>query len=312
MGKAIIIVSIYLFFYSCLLHAEETQVTGHTINAMDKKITEWIGIAPEVENTFTYSNGEYIWKDAKGDNTGSGIYTEPTNASLQGASDLLEFRVTFDNNYVYFLIKCSTPGEWWAPYRIIGIDTNGEYGSTSGSPTLAQGNPYDINSYNGTYTEIKASPSLSCEYVIAISSTYKGRIWDDKGKLIAKRDGEETDTKGFQIADPMWSIVEAAVPISIIGNPSGQTWRFIVGTSSQDNDFAREVFKETEEWHGGGGEGKTGETGHDPDIYDLAGTDKKTQETELSGYNPKGEPGEATAYATISKSYLTVKFAEEK
>lgn len=292
--------------------SQETTVTGHSIDAMDKRITDWIGKPPDVENSSVYSNGEYIWRDAKGDATGAGAYTPPTNATFQNATDLLEFRVTFDDKNVYFLIKCTTPNEWWAPYRIIGIDKDGAYGSLHGTNVLAEGNPYEINSYSGAYSELKVSPQLACEYIIAISSSYKGRIWDDKGKLVAKRDAEANDTPGFQIADPMWSLVEVAVPISIIGNPQGQEWRFIVGTGTQDNDYAREIYKEADEWHGGGGEGKSGETGPDPDVYDLAGSDKETQEKELSGYNPKGEPGETIAYATIYKSYLTVKFAERK
>lgn len=299
---------ILLFCIPCI-SAEETSITGHSINAMDKRITDWIGTPPEKENTYIYSNGEYIWKDAKGDDTGAGGYTPPLNEAPQNATDLLEFRVTYDNENVYFLITCSTPGEWWAPYRVIGIDKDGSSGSLHGSSVLAQGNPFEVNSYSGTYAELKVAPQLACEYVVVISSTYKGRIWNDQGKLIAKRDAESSDTKGFHISDPMWTMVEVAVPISIIGDPAGQTWRFIVGIGTQDNDYAREVYKERNEWHGGGGEGKSGESGPDPDIYDLAGAPQKTQEEELSKYNPRGEPGDTTAYATIYKSYLTVKFA---
>ena len=285
------------------------EVTGHPVNVMDKRITDWIGTPPEKENSYNYSNGEYIWKDAKGDNTGAGLYTPPLNQDLQGAADLLEFRVTYDSENIYFFITCSTPNEWWAPYRIIGIDTDGASGGSGGSSVLAQGNPFDINSYSGTYAELKVSPVLACEYVIAVSSTYKGRIWDKDGKLIAKHDAEDNDTKGFQIADPMWPMIEIAVPIKIIGDPAGRAWRFIVAATIQDNDFAREIYRERGEWHGGGGEGKSGQTGPDPDIYDLAGADKETQEKELAGYKPRGEPGDTTAYAVIYKSYLTVKFA---
>lgn len=312
MQKFILALIVLALAQQCRALAEETSVTGHPIDAADKRLTDWIGIAPEIENTSVYSNGEFIYKDAKGDDTGAGAYTPPTSASLQNAADLLEFRVTFDEKNVYFLIKCTTPGEWWAPYRIIGIDKDGALGGLAGATVLAEGNPYDVNSYNGTYAELKVMPHLACEYVIAISSTYKGRIWDDKGKLAAKRDAEPNDTPGFQIGDPMWPIVEVAVPINIIGNPAGQTWRFIIGMGTQDKDYAREVFKEAEEWHGGGGEGKSGETGPDPDIYDLAGADKKTQEQELASYKSTGEPGETTAYVTINKSFLTVKFAERK
>lgn len=309
MKKIIFLITIAIASYCTpCTAAQETAVTGHTVNAMDKRITDWIGNPPELENTYVYSNGEYIWRDAKGDDAGSGKYTPPTNPALQNAGDLLEFRVTFDKENVYFLIRCTTPGEWWAPYRIIGIDKDG---TLHGTTVLAQGNPYEVNSYNGTYAELKVMPQLACEYVIAISSTYKGRIWDHTGKLVAKRDAEANDTPGFHVADAMWPIVEAAVPIKIIGDPSGQTWRFIVGICTQDNDCAREVYKEAEEWHGGGGEGKAGESGPDPDIYDLAGADKKTQEEELASYRPQGEPGDTTSYATIYKSYLTVRFAEK-
>lgn len=309
--KKIILLLIVIGISQKTLAQQEIAVTGHSIDATDKRITDWIGIPPETENTAVYSNGEYIWRDAKGDDTGAGAYTPPKNPSLQNATDLLEFRVTFDDKNVYFLIKCSTPNEWWVPYRIIGCDKDGASGSLNGTTVLAEGNPYEVNSYKGTYAELKVSPPLACEYVIAIASTYKGRIWNDKGKLVAKRDAEANDTPGFQIADPMWSIIEVAVPVSIIGNPAGQEWRFIVGIGTQDNEYAREVYKEFEEWHGGGGEGKSGETGSDPDVYDLAGADKKTQEQELSSYNPRGEPGDTTSYATIYKSYLAVKFAEK-
>ncbi len=304
------ILFITLVFISLIFNvfAEEKYVTGHKVNVMDKRITDWLGEAPKKDNTGVISNGEYIWKDAAGDDTGNGKYEPPTHKDLQRATDLLEFRVTHDNKNVYFLIRCSTPNIWWAPYRIIAIDKDGAQGGKKGSVVLAQGNPYEINNYNGTYAELRTSPDLACEYVIALSSTYKGRIWNSQGKLIAKRDGEPTDTKGFDIADPMWPILEIAVPKKIIGDPSGQTWRFIVAIGTQDNDFAREVFAKVSEWHGGGGEGKSGETGPDPDVYDLASPNQLIQEKELGSYKQHGEPGETSAYVTISKSYLTVKF----
>ena len=169
----------FLFIYLFILAGPSSpaadnggKATGHPVNAMDKRITDWIGTPPEKENCSCYSNGEYIWKDASGDNTGAGLYTPPLNKDLQGATDLLEFRVTYDSENVYFLITCSTPSEWWAPYRIIGIDTDGAYGGSGGSSVLAQGNPFDINSYSGTYAELKVSPMLACEYVISVNSTY--------------------------------------------------------------------------------------------------------------------------------------------
>lgn len=295
---------------SLIYGAQENYVTGHKVDPMDKRITDWIGVVPEKENTEVYSNGEYIWKDAKGDNTGNGKYTSPQSKDVAKGDDLLEFRVTYDDKNVYFLIRTSTPNEWWAPYRIIGIDKDGARLGKQGNVVLAQGNPNEINSYNGTYIELRTDPKLACDYVIAVSSSYKGRIWDSNGRLVAKRDAEDNDTKGFDIADPLWSIVEVAVPIKLLGDPAGETWRFIVATCTQDQDFAREVYEEVSEWHGGGGEGKAGETGPDPDAYDLASPSKEIQEKELGSYKASGEPGDSGAFATIEKSYLTVRFAD--
>ncbi|MFH1779508.1 MAG: glycoside hydrolase family 2 TIM barrel-domain containing protein, partial [Candidatus Omnitrophota bacterium] len=67
-------------------------IKGHSI-AVDKSLRDWTGTPPEEENTATVSQGEYIWKDAEGDDTGDGDYTYPTNKALKKGADLREFRV---------------------------------------------------------------------------------------------------------------------------------------------------------------------------------------------------------------------------
>lgn len=285
-------------------------VKGHTI-AVDKSFRDWKGTAPGQENTATVSEGEYIWKDAADDDTGNGWYQYPTHKALKKGCDLKEFRITFDKENLYFLIKCDRPGEFWAPYRIIGIDTDGAKGGKNGMQVLTQGAPEDLTSDSGCYGEIKVSPELACDYVIGIFNSFKGRIWDAKGKLLARKEGSKTDdTAGFKVDDVSWSAVEVAIPWSILGGfPAGQTWRFVVGIGQQDKDIFREIEKEVSEWHGGGGE-HSDDFGPDPDVFDLASPDKKTQEFELRSYNAEGETGDPASFATINRSYLTVTFAE--
>ena len=282
--------------------------SGHSIK-VDGSIGDWVGIAPTTPNTSTISKGEYIWKDAEGDDTGNGRYIYPTNSAFRRAADLEEFRVTWDSRNVYFLIKCSRPGDWWVPYRLIAIDKDGARRGKKGAQVLAQGDIDLLGPDSGTFGELKVEPELACEYVIAISNTFRGRVWNAAGKLVAKTDGKRTDTAGFLIKDSNWSAIEVAIPQRIIGDPSGKTWRFIVATGLEDHGFLREVFRDPTEWHGGGGEDAGAEDGVDPDVYDLASPDIETQEAELSSYKSLAPAGDTSAFATIKKSYLSVTFS---
>src|SRR3989338_7743170 len=92
--------------------AGKVPLIGHSI-AVDKNLKDWVGTAPEEENSATINNGEYIWKDAKGDDTGNGHYTYPTHKALTKGGDLREFRVTWDDDNLYLMIKCDRPGDFW-------------------------------------------------------------------------------------------------------------------------------------------------------------------------------------------------------
>ena len=301
MGKLALFLAIGLVF-SASCYAEDA-LAGHTI-AVDKNIQDWTGVAPEQENTGVISNGEYIWKDAAGDDTGNGKYTYPLDKALKKGADLKEFRVTYDKDNLYFLIKTDRPGDWWTGYKIIGIHKEG---ATGGSEVLAQGDADEMNFDSGTYANLKVAPALACQYVVAISSTYKGRIYDEKGKMVVRKEAQPDDTPGFKVDDFNWNAVEVAVPLKLIGgSPAGQTWKFIVAAGQQDNDLARRVEPEASQYHGGGGI----ENQENPNVYDLAGSDKATQEKELGSFDANAKEGDPKGFATVDKSALTVTFAK--
>jgi hypothetical protein len=289
--------------------AAKIPIKGKTIK-VDKSIREWADIDVKEEGVAIITEGEYVFLDHKGDDTGDGNYTYPTNKALRKGADLREFRVTWDKNNLYFLIKTDRPGDWWAPYRLIGIDIDGAKGGKEDMTVLAQGDIDELSSDAGSYGEVRVSENLACEYVVGISSTYKGRLWDKKGKLIAWRDGQPSDTKGFKVDDANWYAVEVAIPLDLIGgSPAGKTYRFIVGVGQQDYDHLREIEEVESEWHGGGGE-TSDEDGVDPDFYDLAAWSTDVQEKELSSYDENGNPGDEEAFAVIKDSYLEVTFAK--
>lgn len=299
-----------LFLLCSPADAGETYGTlsGHSIT-VDGSVSDWVGIAPTKPDTGTINKGEFIWEDALGDDTGNGRYTYPKNPAMTRAADLKEFRVTWDSRNVYFLIKTTMPGEWWAPYRVIAIDTDGAGGGRKGMRVIQQGDIDTMDSDSGTFGELRVSSSLAADYVIVISGTYRGMIWDAKGKLVAKTSGEKTDTPGFKIKDSNVATIEIQVPHKIIGSPQGRIWRFIVATGIEDHGHAREIYREAEEWHGGGGEDTVAEDGVDPDFYDLASPDQNTQEIELAGYGANAPAGESRSFTEIKKSYLEIKFS---
>lgn len=286
------------------LTAEEAgkiPVTGHSV-AVDKNVRDWPGIAPVLDNSAAVSNGEYIWKDAAGDDLGNGNYTYPQDKALKKGADLKEVRITFDKDNLYLLIKTDRPGDWWTGFKVIGIRKEGAAG---GSEVLAQGDKEEYNFDSGTFANLKVAPALACQYVVALSSTYKGRIYDEKGKMIARREAQQDDTPGFQIDDFNWNAIEVAIPLKLIGgNPAGQTWKFIVATGQQDNDVARRIEAQESQYHGGGG----AENNENPNVYDLAGADKATQERELGSFVPGAQEDDPKGFATIDKSFLTVTF----
>ncbi len=295
--------------------AGNIALSGHKIE-VDKSLFDWKGILPDEENSAAVNNGEYIWRDASGDDTGNGRYTYPLDRQLRKGADLKEFRITFDEDNLYFFIKTNRPGDWWVPYRIVGIDTDGASGGKGGTEVLAQGDMDDYSFDSGTFAELKVAPELACEYVVAVSSTYKGRIWDASQagacKLVALRDDSPDDTPGFRIADMNWNTLEVAIPWSLIGGrPENKAYRFIVAVGQQDYDVAREIEEVANEWHGGGGESSEA-NGVDPDVFDLAGADKATQERELGSFKMSASPGDTQGFATIDRSYLTVNFGPKQ
>ncbi|MFH1369219.1 MAG: sugar-binding domain-containing protein [Elusimicrobiota bacterium] len=279
---------------------------GHSVK-VDKSVLDWIGSAKRKPNTSVIDKGEFIWTDMTGDDSGPGNYTYPLSPSFKACADIKEVRITCDKRCLYFLIKAVRPGDWWAPYRIIGIHKEGS--NEPATETLAEGGLDQVSPDGGCYGEIRVAPELACQYIIGVAGTYKGRVWNAKGELVAKKESSPSDTPEFMVDDENWENIEIAVPYSVIGNPAGQTWKFIIGMGTQDGEMLREMADIPSEWNGGGGEGEAGNVaGADPDIYDLAGSDFKGQSADLSGYDPQGKPGNDKAFSVIKNSFIEVTF----
>lgn len=290
----------------------EDALTGKTIHINDKSTAEWTGVPPTADNQSVYSEGEFVWRDAGDDDKGNGSYQYPQDPSLDRSADIQEFRVAFDRENLYLLITIRKPNEWWVPYRVVGIRT--DQAADGLSPVFPQGAIETLNTYEGTYGEIKVAPELAPHFVLGISGTFKGRLWDRTGKLIAKCDGPDTgnDTPGFKIATVDWAQTQIAIPWQILGvpPPQGKSWKFVVGAGCQDYDRMREVDIEPSQWHGGGGEGRFNDDGPDPDVFDLVGASLAEQQEDLGNYTTGNNSPDH--YSVIKKSFVEVKFGKLK
>ncbi len=73
------------------------EVISTGIRSIDGDPSDWNGIPPLDNNTWTISNDEWIWRDAIGDER-----TDFSNPDLR--VDLVEFRITSDNQYLYIML----------------------------------------------------------------------------------------------------------------------------------------------------------------------------------------------------------------
>ncbi len=310
MKKILILASLALCWAGA--SAAENAVTGKTIHVQDQNVADWTGTPPNAENESSYSEGEFIWKDAARDDTGNGNYTYPLEPVFEHCADLREVRVTFDKNNLYLFIKTEKPRDWWVPYRVVAIRT--DLPGTNLLNVLPQGETSSISNYQGMYGEIKVSPDMAPHFVIGLSGTFKGRIWDGSGKLIGKADGADSgsDTAGFQVATFDWCNMQVAIPWKLlkVEPPQGKTWKFLVGVGIQDYDHLREVDARASQWHGGGGEGSFNEDGVDCDLYDLASPSSEMQQQDLGGFAPNGSG--SSDYPEIKNSWLEIKFGKLK
>lgn len=132
----------------------------HTIT-VDGNITDWIGTPPLKIHDYTFSNGEFIYKGDLNDyrtDLGNTLYL-----------DLTEFRLTCDNNWMYFLIK----------FQDIGPSDK-----DSIHVEISLGNPADPTSYNwiGDDAQLGLSNRALADRIIALHSTSEGNfdieLWD--------------------------------------------------------------------------------------------------------------------------------------
>lgn len=277
--------------YAQIVHSYVTvdfsKFAGHSVT-VDGSYSDWIGALPEKANSFWVDSGEFVYRDAVGDDTGDGDYSYPTDERFcEGMLDITQFRVTYDNNYLYIYVEFKTASEhpdgWWVNAVVIGMS---DESSEDGNFYLIEGDGENPDA--GPAAEIRTS--FKIQYTVFASSTYRIRMWDWTGKKIG--DGDDPDNSdgtmnNLKVKAGQWNRYEMAVPLSLIGGVSGKRIRFVVGSCFEENQMAREVqgYPLLTQWYITGGDRYWwNNLSSDPDVIDLIGADLEAQQEDLASY----------------------------
>ena len=218
------------------------NVQAHSI-VVDGDPTDWLADSSgQSENTgMYYSTGEYVWVDAMGDDIGDGDYQYPTDPFfLPGMVDIREFRVTYDDSRIYFLIKLGNiTNAWNAPEGFCSIlatiHIDQDRIPASGQEWAAQS------------MDSKFDSSCWWEYVIVLHG-FGSWIMDSGWNTVG------WTGNGMQVAGSVDNnCIEVAVDYSVIGSFVGQTWRFMVEVGFEEYANFREVQEMVGGWAPGGG-----------------------------------------------------------
>lgn len=294
--------------------AQTSEVSTQKSISVDGDPSDWVG-TPGSVNTWVIDEGEGIWVDIGGDDTGDGMYLYPIGMHddlygtpcifTAGSFDLTEFRTVVDEDYLYMMFRLRNMSTYeiatkWGGKEIgfdhqlvlVAIDTD----QVSGS---GQTDFVDELQANATIL-----PSAAWEWLISIN----GRV-----PLIYTATGEmhDFDLVGAEIkADVSCDTIEVAIPTNLIGDPTDKTWRFTICVGGYDEGHFRQVWDtevaENEGWppffRFMGGEGRdTPEQGLDPNFLDVAFTTNTAEQEEMLGnYQKTGILSGISAYHDIT------------
>jgi hypothetical protein len=263
---------------------------------VDGDPSDWTGTPPTTNNTGVISEGEYIWRDELDDDAGNGSWVYPTGY-IGGEADLLELRITWDEDYLYllFVFDDIPEGQWNRTAIDFAIDT--DQTSDSGQVWL------------GEYSDMKVVPEAQWEWHVSIVAMENIAVKNSTFNVVANTT-YPADTPMLIANSSTYDCFEVGVPLAVIGSPVGQTWRFVCVVGLQDDHatwgghvFA-EIFSTADENNPGGGE----EAWEDPDAFDGAFYESKDdQELEFGAFIPGGGETEVvfvSAYADIEMDLI--------
>lgn len=264
-----------------------SAAVGPKTITVDGDPSEWTG-TNLVPNTGIESNGEFVWNDSAGDDTGDGDYTYPKGPlNVTGQFDIREVRITADATSLYVLFK-------------VGNNTNlftGADGFATLSAILLIDTTRDGNGQTAAPPNVMVPAGKGWEYWVKFANTgwhpEAAKVFDAAGKWapIVNR------------GDPVTEAVEGAIPLSFFGKDgtavNGATWRFMFMLGGFAGERPPHGFRDVRgarwccDWEFGGGD----DGANDPEVIDIAfSATQAAQQAELGSYVA------ATTPATISSS----------
>ncbi|MHA2294685.1 MAG: amylo-alpha-1,6-glucosidase [Candidatus Hodarchaeales archaeon] len=265
-------------------------VISQRIN-MDGNIDDWSPVVTS-DNSLKLLNGEVIWQDELGDDTGDSDYQYPTY-NLPWSVDIARVQITTDDSAVYFLVTFnrSSTTDWAQRMASIFIGLNTRSGGLQTITTIfATTHPLSITIH----------PSLAPEIVVLATAQGEMSVRDENSNQIVGTGIEVVASNGNLIEIKLsWNVFIGLV------SPDGNSNIDVVLASFLYDDTgsgfgaggARQVTTLRSQWTGGGGD----DSKWNPNIYDVAFVPKKeTQEEMLANYTV------GSKYSTLNRALKLV------
>ncbi len=198
------------------------RINLYATRTIDGDPSDWIGVPPSSDNSYTYSNGEWIWKDAVNDI--QDVYTSNLLSDVDKA-DITEIRITSNGTHLLLLIK-------FADLSALGLD--GEpavFITIDEDHTTSSGEIWFDTSTSETMVAQSGEANWERQIAIYLSSqeVSNGKpIYGDGSKFVSGGGGGPLDiydenykdvstNSSVFVASTSYDVIEAAISWSDLG-----------------------------------------------------------------------------------------------
>ncbi len=281
-GEKLLFAIIALSLLSVITHlniVNALEIKG--TRTVDGDPSDWIGTPPSEVPGSIVSNGEFIVTDPVND--ALPFWRSDWNWPIRSDVDIVEFRLTGDENNLYLLFRFNTMENEWSYYMMVAIDVTPDDPSDGFNSWLPDYADVELGgNYSGQHV------SWQWDYIIAIN-----RDWDDDpsrgNSTIGVYDHNWTITPTGTVAfNPTYKVIEASVPWSSIGgldtylNSSIRIWIMV---------FANDYGGVWDPYDNSATDDQGNPCLVGADVYDIAGQTPTYNDTNGEVYDDDGNAG---------------------
>ena len=212
MRMALVAVSLSLFVLTMAAPSigVAREYTIHGTRTVDGDPSDWVGTPPATSPGYVYSGGEFIVSDPDGDE--SPYWDSAHNWPIRSDVDIVEFRLTSDDENMYFLFKFSTYESLYSHYIMVAIDPTPDTNNDGFNQWLPDYSDTRLGGFvNGEHVE------WNWTYIVAINYDWGDDANHGNSPIGVYNQSWDFTPVGTAAFSQDNRVIEASVPLSAIG-----------------------------------------------------------------------------------------------